>query len=111
MDTKKYFFETISYTMSDLKTLDRLLLDSARPYIYYTVTATWIQQFAAFLRRKQEEILKKNKRASAVEIKELFPKEGMYLGNRKTAQVRCGGWYANFVLIREEETAFQEPLF
>ena len=111
MDTKKYFFESIRFTMSDLKTVDGMLLDSARPYLYYTVTATWIQQFAAFLRKEQKNILKTNKRARAVEIKESFPKEGMRLGDRKTAQVRCGGWYADFVLIREEETAFQEPLF
>lgn len=111
MNGKKYFFEEISYTMSGLKTVDSRLLDCARPYLYYTVTSTWIQQFAAFLRKKQKEIICANKRVSAVEINEVFPKDGMVLGDRKTAQIQCGGWSARFVLIREDETSFQEPLF
>lgn len=110
MDHKKYFFEEIAYTMSDLKKVDAYLLDVARPYLYYTVTATWIQQFAAFLRRRQADYIRQNKRAQPVEIKDYFPKEEMFLGDRKTAQIRCGGWYARFVLIREDETSFQEPL-
>ena len=110
MEHKKYFFEEVAYTMSDLRSVDSHLLDMARPYLYYTVTATWIQQFAAFLRRKQEEYISKNKRAKAVEISYKFPDDKNTLGARKTAVLRCGRWYARFVLIREDETTFQEPL-
>ena len=103
-----YFFNPTSYTMSALTAADRYLLDFARTYENHAVSWPWIQAFTAFLKRKQEELIKRNPRIRPVDI--YCKVDPSYTGSSKMATIRVGTWYVHLRLIEAEHNSFEEPL-
>lgn len=105
-----YYYNHPRFIESDLKTVDRYLLDFARSYTDHAVSAVWIQQFTAFLNRKQDEYIKQHPRVKPVDIDYRFTDFGPgRVGSRKGASIRCGGFSVHLVYIVEEHASFDEP--
>ena len=103
-----YFFHPVTYTMSALSAADRYLLDFARRYENHAVSWPWIQAFTAFLKRKQEELIKRTPRIKPVSITcSVYPP---YVLAGKCACIHVGTWYVNLRTIEGEHDSFEEPL-
>lgn len=104
-----YFYNPPTYTMSGLKTMDRVLLEFARVYEQHAVSWDWVRQFTEFLKRRQEEYIKLHPRVSPVDIScKVDPPSYHRSGESRSAQIRCGSFYVRLERIIEEHSTFMD---
>lgn len=101
-----YFYEGPVYVVSTFKTIEHYLLEFTRPYVHYSVSSTWIQQFTAFLKRKQDEFVQIHRRVQPVPIQYEFKSEGVGFAR---AAIKIGSFYVNLWKINKEENNFDDP--